>query len=190
VPGLLPPPTAPKLASGAAAGGQLGPVLWRGCIVKQQVRLCGVACLEGGLQGAAPHMCGSAVEPQGWPDQLHVNYRISVDDAVEQYTNALPEQRAVRRLLPLDPGKGDAQKLKQFIDYLILKDRAGMVKLPGVRELRVGPRAVYLIVPQPKICQQLQVAWDSQDVMLIAVVVPQPGLSGGPADHGGHRQHR
>jgi hypothetical protein len=128
------------------------------------------------------------VEPQGWPDQLHVNYRISVDDAVEQYTNALPEQRAVRRLLPLDPGKGDAQKLKQFIDYLILKDRAGMVKLPGVRELRVGPRAVYLIVPQPKICQQLQVAWDSQDVMLIAVVVPQPGLSG-PADHG-HRQHR
>lgn len=142
--------------------------------------------------GTGPQsISGYAAEPQHWPEQLHVNYRICIPDAVEQYMQAAPEQRAVRLLLPQIPD-ADTQQLQQFINYLNGKDRAGMVKLPPIREQGLGPRSVYLIVPKPQVCQQLQVLWNERDVMLLAVVVPQHGSGSGPAVGGmsGHRQHR
>lgn len=134
---------------------------------------------------------GYAAEPQHWPEQLHVNYRICVPDVIEQYMQAPPEQRAVRLLLPQSPD-ADTQQLQQFINYLNGKDRAGMVKLPPVREQGLGPRSVYLIVPTPQLCQQLQVMCSERDVLLIAVVVPQYGSSNAAAGGGmsGHRQRR
>lgn len=128
-------------------------------------------------------MTGYGPEPQHWPDQLHVNFRICVPDAVEQYMQASPEQRAIRLLLPQSP-EADLQQLQQFINYLNGKERAGMVKLPAMRDQGLSARAVYLVVPKPQVCQQLQILWDGRDVMLIAVVVPQPGSIATPASAG------
>ncbi|WIA21210.1 hypothetical protein OEZ85_000455 [Tetradesmus obliquus] len=136
-------------------------------------------------------MLTSAPEPRGWPDALHVNFRICVGDALEQYAASAPDARAVRLLLPLSPDGGDATALQSFINYLNGKDRAGMVKLPPLREHGLGPRAVYLIPPKPGVCQQLQVGWDGRAAMLIAVVVPQPSAAGGgPGGSGGGSAHR
>jgi hypothetical protein len=136
-------------------------------------------------------MVGSAPEPRCWPEALHVNFRICVPDALEQYAHSAPDQRAIRVLLPLNPDGGDAAQLQTFINYLNGKERAGMVKLPAVREQGLGPRAVYLITPKAAVCQQLQVGWDGRCAMLIAVVVPQPSAAGGPpGGSGGGAAHR
>lgn len=150
--------------------------------------MCGVVCLAANGAGH-PNMAGLSPEPQFWPEQLLVNFRICVPDAVEQYMQAAPAQRAIRLLLPQNPD-ADTQQLQQFIKYLNGKDRAGMVKLLALREQSLWPRAVYLIVPKPQVCQQLQVVWDGREVMLIAVVVPQPGTA--PAGGGVtmSKQHR
>ncbi|WIA41509.1 hypothetical protein OEZ86_008880 [Tetradesmus obliquus] len=199
----LPPGAAAALARAGSAGAgspaslqqpfqqqqqQQGRVLWQGSIVKQSVHMCGVACLH---PGSSSSMLTSAPEPRGWPDALHVNFRICVGDALEQYAASAPDTRAVRLLLPLHPDGGDATALQSFINYLNGKDRAGMVKLPPLREHGLGPRAVYLIPPKPGVCQQLQVGWDGRAAMLIAVVVPQPSAAGGgPGGSGGGSAHR
>ncbi|KAF8056742.1 hypothetical protein HT031_006240 [Scenedesmus sp. PABB004] len=164
-------------ATGSPRQGGGARVLWRGSIVKQSVHMAGVACVAPGGAGAGGG--AGAPEPRAWPDALHVNFRISVADALEQYAATPPAQRAVRLLAPLAPGGGDGRALRAFRDYLTGKGRAGMVKLPPARKAGLGPRAVYLIVPQPGVCGALRVA-PPDEASLIAVVVPQPG-AGPPA---------
>lgn len=160
--------------------------MWQGSLAKQAIRLCGVLCLE--AAGGARER-GLAPEPRLWPEQLQVNYRISVHDALEHFASAAAPTRAVRVLVPQDAAAGDEQQLRAFIDYLNAKDRAGMVRLPAQPQAGLGPRAMYLIVPRPPVCHTLQVAWDGQCVMLIAVVVPQPSAGASGGGGGSHHQN-
>jgi hypothetical protein len=181
----LPPPPGGAAAAGEGPGAPLhggGRVLWQGSLSKQAIRLCGVLCVE---VGGPARASGLAPEPRGWPEQLQVNYRITVTDALSHYQAAQPGARAVRVLVPQDPAAGDEAQLRAFIEYLTSKDRAGMVKLPAAPQAGLGPRSVYLIVPRQHVCQALQVAWDGQCSMLIAVVVPQTGAHHHHQQHGG-----
>lgn len=155
--------------------------MWRGTLYKSEVPVGTVCCVE--AAGGA-RQTGSAPEPHAWPQALHINHRISVNDALEHYAAAAPHARAVRVLLPQESPAGNVQAIQSFVQYLTSKGRAGMVKLPAANG--ASPRAVYLIVPRPNVCQSLQVAWDGRCVMLIVVVVPQGvGAGGGGGGSGG-----
>jgi hypothetical protein len=178
-PGQVPP--GPAAGPGAQYNQQQyagAHVLWRGTLYKSEVPVGTVCCVE--AAGGA-RQSGTAPEPHQWPELLHINHRISVSDALEHYAAAAPHTRAVRVLLPQESPAGNVQAIQHFVQYLTGKGRAGMVKLPAANG--VCPRALYLIVPRPNVCQSLQVAWDGRCVMLIVVIVPQGG--GGGSSGGG-----
>lgn len=160
--------------------------MWRGTLYKSEVPVGTVCCVE--AAGGA-RQTGSASEPHAWPSALHINHRISVEDALEHYAAAAPHARAVRVLLPQESPAGNVQAIQTFVQYLTSKGRAGMVKLPAANG--ASPRSLYLIVPRPHVCQSLQVAWDGRCVMLIVVVVPQgPGRVAAAAAAAGARGPR
>lgn len=182
-PGQVPP--SPAVQGGAQYSQQQysgANVLWRGGLYKSEVPVGTVCCVE---PAGAARQTGTAPEPHQWPDALHINHRISVNDALDHYAAAAPHARAVRVLLPQESPAGNVAAIQSFVQYLTSKGRAGMVKLPAANG--VSPRALYLIVPRANVCQSLQVAWDGRCVMLIVVVVPQGGggVSGGGAAAGG-----
>jgi hypothetical protein len=185
------PGQVPPLPLGQVPPGPLGQmqqqyagaqVLWRGRLFKSEISVGTVCCIEA-IPGAH-RQPGSAPEPRHWPDALHINHRTKVSEALDQYVVAAPHLRAVRVLVPQESPAGNVQAIQHFVQYLTNKNRAGMVKLPAAHGL--APRAVYLIVPEPEVCQTLQVPWDGRCVMLIVVVVPHiPGSGGGGSSGGG-----
>jgi hypothetical protein len=177
------PPGPPGHIQQQYAGAQ---VLWRGALLKSDVPVGTVCCVEAAPGGH--RQSASAPEPRNWPDALHVNQRTKVTEVLDQYVAAAPHLRAVRVMIPQDSPPGNAQAIQHFVQYLTTKNRAGLVKLPGGHG--VGPRALYLVVPQATVCQALQVPWDGRCVMLIVVVVPQPLLAGGGPSVGGAKGPR
>lgn len=155
-------------------------MLWRGGLYKSEVPVGTVCCVE---PAGGARQSGAAPEPHQWPEALHINHRISVNDALEHYASAAPHARAVRLLLPQESPAGNVQAIRNFVQYLTTKGRAGMVKLPGAKG--ACGRALYLIVPRAQVCQSLQIAWDGRCVMLIVVIVPQSGTGGGGSSGGG-----
>jgi hypothetical protein len=103
------------------------------------------------------------------------------------FGSAPPASRALLLLGPSAPVGADADGLVAFAQYLAGRDRAGLVRLPpptqppaGLLSAEAAPdRLLYLCVPQPQLCEQLGVHWDSAAAAarLLVLVAPAPGGS-------------
>jgi hypothetical protein len=119
---------------------------------------------------------GARAEPVEWPPVLDVLARSRVGEVLDAYRSAPHAMRAVRRLLPAGgPGSRDDGGVGEFLDYLLSRDRAGLVRIP--RGGGVGhPRDLHLLAPDEGVARALGLgggyAPRPGERSLLAVVTP------------------
>ncbi|KIY96068.1 hypothetical protein MNEG_11892 [Monoraphidium neglectum] len=142
--------------------------LWRGRLSKSKSVQCTLVCVDALAPSGAARL-----EPFEWPPELAVLARAPVREALEAYRTALPQRRAVRRLLAAGgPGSPDDAGLAGFAEYLRSKDRAGLVKIAHCAAVGHA-RDMHLLVPEEGVLRELGVAGCRPgERALIAVVTP------------------
>jgi hypothetical protein len=104
-----------------------------------------------------------APEPFQWPSALEVNQRLHVAEAVAKYRQCASESRSLLRVVP-GPGAEAAAGFQKFVNYLVERQRAGLVRLPPVG---ARARSLYLLVPDDEALQEMRLG--------AAALGPDPG---------------
>eukprot|EP00899_Mesostigma_viride_P026941 jgi/Mesvir1/7431/Mv19212-RA.1 len=157
---------------------------WSGRLCKSGVPLCmingqldGACTVNGQLVATRPPL-----EPVGWPSVLDVIMRADLTHVLTNVFKGTPAQQRSLLRLTAEEGESNHTQFIKFIEYLVQRQRAGVVKLPPVPGALApaapskSGRMLYLLPPSRSVCSAVGTTCGMKDSIL-ALIVPQSAIS-------------